>query len=234
MKDFFDQHNTTKDYKTFANYKVYPFKNKLALIWFIYFAMIVGISLLESIISGDGTLDFGITSNGTLSTSSSLSSVLSMFLSGSFMFSFIIISEKVCFGYEPNLKDLFSGFRFYGRSLGIYLLTQLYVTLWSFLLFIPGIIKSYSYSMAPYIALHNPELSLNQCITKSRELMDGHKADLFHLHLSYFGWILLCVLTCGILTFWVAPKIQTAQYLFYLDISGKGKKIYNKQTEFCE
>lgn len=26
MKDFFNKYNTTKDYKTFANYKVYPFR----------------------------------------------------------------------------------------------------------------------------------------------------------------------------------------------------------------
>ena len=172
--------------------------------------------------------------DATVSSNSSFSNAFGLFFGGTFMFSFILISEKICFGYEPNVKDLFFGFRYYGKSLGVNLLTKLYTTLWSLLLIIPGIIKSYSYSMAPYIALHNPHLSANKCITKSRELMDGHKSDLFHLHLSYFGWILLCVLTCGILTFWVAPKIQEAQYLFYLDISGKGKEIYNKPTENLE
>jgi uncharacterized membrane protein len=52
--------------------------------------------------------------------------------------------------------------------------------------------------------------------------MKGHKWDYFCLLLSYFGWIFLSVLTCGILFIWVLPRINQASYLFYLDITGLG------------
>jgi uncharacterized membrane protein len=68
-----------------------------------------------------------------------------------------------------------------------------------------------------YIANDNPNLSANECITRSKELMQGNKFKLFKLLLSYFGWILLCGLTLGILSLWVIPRINQAIYLFYLD-----------------
>ena len=83
---------------------------------------------------------------------------------------------------------------------------------------IPGIVKSYSYSMAMYIYKDNPELTYKQCIDRSICMMHGHKWDLFCLQLSYIGWLILCVLTGGILCIWVMPKIQQANYLFYLQV----------------
>lgn len=39
--------------------------------------------------------------------------------------------------------------------------------------------------------------------------------ELFCLLLSYFGWVILSVLTLGILYLWVAPRMYTAIYHFY-------------------
>ena len=39
-----------------------------------------------------------------------------------------------------------------------------------------------------------------------------------------FTWILLSILTLGILFLWVGPKIQTANYEFYLIVSGNKNK----------
>lgn len=103
----------------------------------------------------------------------------------------------------------------YGRVLGIVLLTALYTLLWSLLLIIPGIIKAYSYSMTYLIAEDNPELGPNACIERSMAMMDGHKMDLFLLDLSYIGWILLGIISCGIGMLWVAPWIQMAHVKFY-------------------
>ncbi len=98
------------------------------------------------------------------------------------------------------------------------ILMILYVTLWSLLLFIPGIIKSYSYAMTYYILVERPELSANQAIDESRRLMKGHKFDLFYLDLSFIGWILLSMLTCGIGLLWVMPYWVTARAAFWEDI----------------
>jgi uncharacterized membrane protein len=100
------------------------------------------------------------------------------------------------------------------------LLVQIYIMLWTLLFYIPGIVKSYSYAMTPYILLDKPELSATEAITESRKMMNGHKMELFLLDLSFIGWILLSLLTCGILFFYVAPYMQAARAEFYRTLKG--------------
>jgi uncharacterized membrane protein len=52
------------------------------------------------------------------------------------------------------------------------ILRSLYTLLWSLLFVIPGIIKSFSYALTPYILKDNPDLKFNSAITKSREMMN--------------------------------------------------------------
>ena len=49
----------------------------------------------------------------------------------------------------------------------------LYIALWSLLLVIPGIVKSYSDAMTPYIMSEHPSLTANEAITESRRIMNG-------------------------------------------------------------
>lgn len=69
------------------------------------------------------------------------------------------------------------------------LIMSTFVFLWSMLLVVPGIIKQVAYSMAPFIAKERSDLNANECITLSREIMDGHKWTYTKLHLSYYGAI---------------------------------------------
>ena len=105
------------------------------------------------------------------------------------------------------------------------LLVQIYIMLWTLLFYIPGIVKSYSYAMTPYILLDKPELSATEAITESRNMMNGHKMELFLLDLSFIGWILLSLLTCGILFFYVAPYMQAARAEFYRTLKGDDEPI---------
>lgn len=114
-----------------------------------------------------------------------------------------------------TVGDGFIGFSQYGRALGCYVLTTLFIFLWSLLLIIPGIIKSYSYAMTPYILLDHPEMGINDAITESRRLMDGHKWELFCLNLSFIGWILLGILTFGLLFGWLTPYMSITNAAFY-------------------
>ena len=102
----------------------------------------------------------------------------------------------------------------------------LFTFLWSLLLFIPGIIKAYSYALTPYILKDNPELSANQAIDLSRKMMKGHKFDLFFLHLSFIGWGILSVFTGGIGILWLMPYMLTAQAAFYQDVRNEYKTNY--------
>ena len=123
-------------------------------------------------------------------------------------------------GGEATAKDLFEGYNkeLFSRVLTTTLLYYVYVLLWSLLLLIPGCIKAYSYAMTPYILKDNPEMKNNAAIEESMRMMDGHKLELFLLDLSFIGWALLSLLTCGIGFLWLAPYMNMARVNFYEDL----------------
>lgn len=98
------------------------------------------------------------------------------------------------------------------------LLVNIYVFLWTLLFIVPGIIKTFSYAMTPYILVEEPELTANQAIDKSRAMMKGHKFDLFWLYLSFIGWGILCILTVGIGFLWLVPYIEASSSAFYAEV----------------
>lgn len=111
--------------------------------------------------------------------------------------------------------DAFVGFNQFGRAFGCIFLMGLFTFLWSLLLVIPGIIKAFSYMLAPYIVLENPRMPVMEAIDESRRLMDGNKWRAFCLGLSFIGWWLLGILTFGILFFWLVPYQSIAFGAFY-------------------
>lgn len=117
--------------------------------------------------------------------------------------------------YLTNLKKKYS------RAVPVMGLICLYVMLWTILLIIPGIIKGYSYAMASYISIDNEELSAEECIQRSIKMMEGHKMQLFLLDLSFFGWVLLSILTLGIGFLWLTPYQESAHIKFYEDLKSK-------------
>lgn len=115
-----------------------------------------------------------------------------------------------------ELSALKLGFHPYGRTVGAMFLRGLFLFLWGLLFIIPGIIKSYSYRMVPYILAEDPNISGKDAITLSRQMMDGQKWNTFVLDLSFIAWYLLSVLTLGILgIFYVKPyKCSTDAELY--------------------
>ena len=105
-----------------------------------------------------------------------------------------------------------------GGTIILGLLTALFTALWAMLFIIPGIVKSFSYAMAPYIKADHPEYTATQALDESRRIMKGHKWHLFCLNLSFIGWMIVGALACGIGTLWVAPYMSAAQAAFYEEI----------------
>ncbi len=128
---------------------------------------------------------------------------------------------------KPQIEDLQYGMKFWKEATVLFLFQTIYITLWSLLFIIPGIIKGIAYSMSFYILAENPGMSGNDAITKSKELMNGHKMEFFMLSLSFIGWILLLVVSCGIASFYVVPYMNMAVTNFYLEI--KGSDTYTQQ-----
>jgi len=147
-----------------------------------------------------------------------LGSVVSLVIAGPLSLGLAIIFLKLVRGEEISVEMMFAGFKDFTRSFTAGVLVIIYVFLWSLLLIIPGIIATFAYSMTFFIMADNPNLSANEAIKASKEMMKGHKTDLFLLELSFLGWILLSILSFGIGFLWVASYIYTAEAIFYHEI----------------
>lgn len=134
-----------------------------------------------------------------------------------------------------SFGDLFSEFYRFGAAFMMQLLRTMYTFFWTLLFVIPGIYASYGYAMTPYIMLEQPELTPNEAITKSKELMHGNRWRLFCLEISFIGWILLAaLLTCGIGMLWVTPYMEAATAAFYREICEEKYGKEQKEEPFNE
>lgn len=122
-------------------------------------------------------------------------------------------------GKPTEFNDLFSQFDRFGTGFAQHFLRSLYTLLWSLLLIVPGIIAALSYAMTPFILEEHPELTANEAIRRSKELMRGHKTDLFILELTFIGWSLLCILTLNLGHIALNPYKNAAYAVFYREIT---------------
>lgn len=81
------------------------------------------------------------------------------------------------------------------------------------------IVMYFSYALTYYVMIENPEYSVSQAMKESKNLMKGHKLDLFLLWLSFIGWAILALLTFGIGFLWLSPYMSTTTAHFYRYIS---------------
>lgn len=125
---------------------------------------------------------------------------------------------------KADFKYLAEGFSNYGRSILLYILTGIFVILWSLLFIFPGFVKFLSYSLAPYILSENTDISAMEAIRMSKKMMMGHKLDLFVLYLSFFWWILLSFMTLGIANIYVGPYMEATFANFYLELKNSQKQ----------
>lgn len=127
----------------------------------------------------------------------------------------MIYLELVNYGTKPAFGDLLKGFDVFGKALWLNILISIFTYLWSLLFIIPGIIKALSYSMSSYILAENPHMTAREALKESKEIMHGHKSDLFVLYLSFIGWLLLVSVTFGLAAIYVEPYMQATLVNFY-------------------
>lgn len=118
-----------------------------------------------------------------------------------------------------DIHDLFSQFDRFKDGFLQSFLRGLYITLWSLLFIIPGIIKSFSYAMTPFIMAENPDMTAKEAIEASKQIMDGHKGELFMLDLTFIGWELLAALTLNIGYIFLNPYKNAAYTAFYKNLT---------------
>ncbi len=101
-------------------------------------------------------------------------------------------------------------------------LVYLYEFLWSLLFIIPGIVKSYSYAMVPYILSDNPNIGAKRAIELSEKMTKGEKWNMFVLDLSFYGWFFLgTIVCCGLGTIFVTPYYMSTHAYLYMILRDK-------------
>lgn len=154
--------------------------------------------------------------NGT----SGLTTLVSILLIYPFAVGFLNSLRKLLVTGDNNLVSnaFHIAFSNYWHKVWAMLWAYILTVLWSLLFIIPGIIKSFSYAMTPFIIEEYPELTATEAIHRSRMMMRGHKFDLFWLLLSFIGWGILNIFTLGIGTLWLVPYMETSMAAFYGEV----------------
>lgn len=197
------------------------------------------VPILISIIVTGGIIGFSIISISRMAYDESESNIIInftlSFITVGISYALLDLVRNKNYVIRP-LQDAFQVFsrRYFIPVLLIQILQGLFITLWTFLFIIPGIVKTYAYSQALFIykdkseGYENEYPSALDCITESKMMMHGHKARLFQLHLSFIGWYLLEAVTLGIASIFVRPYLATAEAIFYDNLQdvSQGRPIY--------
>lgn len=147
----------------------------------------------------DMNVDVYSTLYNSMPSMSPLAGLYVVLVTGAFTLGITIFFLAVFRRQKAGVADVFLGFEFFGKALGLFLFQALFVFLWMLLFFIPGIIASIRYSQAFFILADDPTKGIRQCMNESKMMMKGNKAKYFCLSLSFIGWMLLAALPAGII-----------------------------------
>lgn len=129
-------------------------------------------------------------------------SILFLVVIGGLIFS-ALVTNVVKVGYRSyfiksnrentGIGELFAFFRgdTYKNTVVTMVLKDIFIFLWSLLLIIPGIIKSYEYYFVEYIIAENPQLDWREAMQLSKRMTDDRKGELFIFDISFILWNIL-------------------------------------------
>ena len=186
--------------KTTAKSQLKDKWGKAAIVTLIYLLISIGLSVLSNI-----------------PYIGRIFSLAQLFLLPPLVFGYLMIFVSfVKDNVEIETGNLFKGFNYYAKSLGIYFWEILWVFLWSLLLFVPGIIKALSYSQAFFIVVDNPNVKVRDALKISILMTEGYKGEIFVMGLSFIGWCLLGMISAFIGFIWITPyMLTTYTNMFY-------------------
>ncbi len=91
-------------------------------------------------------------------------------------------------------------------------------------------VKDLLYVLSYYVMYDNPNLTAKQIVEESERVMKGQRGKYLSLGLSFFGWILLVIITFGIGIIFLMPYIQISIAIFYEDRIGKLNEVNVENT----
>lgn len=123
---------------------------------------------------------------------------------------------------DPEFTTLFSAFGSgYWNVVAARFYANLRIFLFTLLLFVPGVIKSYEYRLVPYLLAENPGMAPARAAELSSLITTGEKWNMFILDLSFFGWRILGALLFGLGNLFVEPYYQATFAELYAALRAK-------------
>ena len=158
---------------------------------------------------------------------------------GFFVINPLIVGHKRFYLDNREEKSYFETLFFafnkdYLNVVKVMLLHDIYITLWTLCLIIPGIVKGYEYQMIPYLLAQNPAIDSEVAFSMTKEMTNGYKMDLFILDLSFILWTFFGLFTCGIGTLYVNVYVAATgvEAYIFLKENAYGQEII--ETEVTE
>ena len=107
-----------------------------------------------------------------------------------------------------------------GFSILAYLILSLFLTM--------------RYALVFFLLIDAPAAAVQDAFLESRRLMKGNIGRYFYLTMSFLGWNVLALLTCGIGYLWVYPYMLQTYTNFYLDVNGELDRHFTAQNRFSQ
>lgn len=70
------------------------------------------------------------------------------------------------------------------------------------------------YLLVPYLSIRFPEMRMREVFRRSITMMNGHKGESLVFVLSFIGWYLLLLPSCGFITLYIYPYLTASKTLF--------------------
>jgi uncharacterized membrane protein len=113
---------------------------------------------------------------------------------------------------RSTFKNTFSNYRRLLIAAAVYSAMSMLIN--TFTYGIGGIFLSYIYRMTPLLLHDYPELTIREAFKISRQMMNGYKAQLFNLDITFLPWLLLTILAAVFLPIALLTFIPTTSPLF--------------------
>ena len=162
----------------------------------LYLGLSLVLSMVDTLAGNSGLLSTFLTI---------LTSLLGMVLSAGFVLYCMAIRR----GERAEFLTLFDGFSFVGKLIGLNIVMYFFITLWSMLFVVPGIIAAYRYRFALYNLYENPGISVFEALNMSKRQTYGYKSQLLMLDLSYLGWTMLASIPSWIYSSLLSQELLT-------------------------
>ena len=154
-------------------------------------------------------LDLNNSDNANLTVS-----LMTLLLDGAVILGAHIYTLKFIRGHA-EFKDIMSGFKYYLKATGLYIMQAILVCLGLVMLIIPGVIIGIKLSQATFILADDRSKGVIQCLKESWNMMSGKCGEYFIFELSFLGWILLSILTVGVGFIFLFPYMYVSLGNYY-------------------